>query len=335
MGRVTAFDPNKMVLPPMRGNKRIIPIPIDISSLAFEGRVGGGSTGPNLLKRLTSGYKNLLSDEVVQDYRSAKMTRQVDVSDFNQTQVINPGLLAQGLSDFIYVKIKGRGVDGGDLLFRFLVNPNSIQASRQVVDGEAQTRAGIQTGIWGDLLDISISGATAGTYFAGGLVDGHDEYSLSNRNLRSLLAVYENNGFWFEGEAQGDPVFPDDLSRKLIQLHGDVTLAFGNFLWMGAFTDLSLDETADNPYYSKFSINFMAWKERFRTDSPWRNSIESEQYYGHAYEVYKQKGGTTSSTPDNRLADASGAPLADATLAQLKDEVSNPTLPALRSKGLL
>lgn len=329
-------DPNTMALPPMRGSKRILPIPVDISSLAFEGRAGGGRSGPDLLGRLTSGYTEFLSDTVTQDYRSAEMTRPIASDDFNLSRAVDPTNLAQGLTDFIYVKLKGRGPDGGDLVFRFLINPNSVQASRQVIDGEAQTRAGIQTGIWGDLLDISVSGATAGSYFAGSLVDAHEEYSLSNRNLRELVSVYENNGFWFEGEAQGDPSYPNDMTRKLIQLHGDVILAFGNFLWMGAFTEMSIDETADNPYYNKFSFSFMAWKERFRSESPWRNSIENDQYFGHAYEIYKQQGGSPAAPAvDNRLTDASGAPLADSTLDQLSATASNPSLPAHVQKKMM
>ena len=330
MARATAVNPNNWTtLPPTRWNQRFSLLPVDISSLAFEGRSGGGRQG-------SSGYLGMDTDEIVQSYARAIGTKDLSRSDFEQTQVNSAAYLAAGLTDFIYVKLKGRGEDGGDLIYRFLINPSNVDASRQVVDGEAQTRMGLTTGIWGDLLDITVSGTTAGSYFAGSLVDEHDEYSASNRNFKELLAVYENNGCWFEGEAMGDPSLPGDITRKLIQLHGDVTLVFGNFIWSGAFTEMSLDETSDTPYYNKFSFSFMAWRERFASGSPWRDSITNEDYYGHAYEVYKQKGGSaTPETVSNSLPDAQGGILHDATLEQLDDTVSNPDLPMNIQKKMM
>ena len=257
---MTSIWDNKEIFPPTRGEKRFVPLPVDISTLAFVGREGSGD-----------------------NYAASTVTRDLTSEDFLQTRVRNSMAYAAGFTQYMGVRLQGRGENGSDLTYTFLVNPDTLNASRQTLDGEALTRSGLQTGIWGDTLDITISGATAGQYFAGTLVDGHSEYSLSERNFQNLVSIYENNGSWFEGEGQAD------VTRKQLSAHGDVTLFFGNFIWSGCFTELTVDDTADTPYYSKFSLGFMAWRERFRSDSPWRNSVRVDDYYGHAYEIYSRK----------------------------------------------
>ena len=310
MARSTASLKDPYQLPPMRAEKRIVPLPVDISRMAFEGRSGGAQG----------------------DYHRADMTKDLTPDDYLQTQAISTRDLAAGLTDFIYVRLLDRGPDGSDLTFRFLINPDSISASRQVIDAESLTRAGLQTGIWGDLLDITASGSTGGQYFAGGLVDGHSEYSLVDRNLQQLITIYENNGCWFEGESGLDPGWGSDVSLKQLGSQADVTLVFGNFVWSGCFTELSIDETADNPYYNKFSFSFMAWKERFKDDSPWINSIRNDQYFGHAYELYRRKKKGTNSTlyANDEEAAASGRML----FTSPTDEVRPSDVPAFQRKLL-
>lgn len=257
---MTSIWDNKEIFPPTRAEKRFVTLPVNISSLAFEGREGSGD-----------------------GYRASTVTHPLGGEDFIQTRVKDSMAYAAGFTQYMGVRLQGRGERGEDLTYTFLVNPDTLTASRQTLDGEALTRAGLQTGIWGDTLDITISGATTGQYFAGTLVDGHSEYSLSERSFQNLVSIYENNGSWFEGEGEAD------MARKQLSSHGDVTLFFGNFIWSGCFTDLTIDDTADTPYYNKFSIGFMAWRERFRSDSPWRNSIRVDDYYGHAYEIYSRK----------------------------------------------
>jgi hypothetical protein len=282
-------DPNLIkaapyLLPPMRGEKRVFPIPVNITELPFDGVDGGDG----------SGYESILSSKVIQSYNRVTGKKTISDVDFDQSRVTRVANLTAGLTDFIYVRLKHRGLGkGDDAIFKFLVNPENIQVSRQVVDAEALTRAGLQTGIWGDLIDINLAGVTAGQYFAGVLVDEYSDYSASNRNLMELVSVYENNGVWFEGETGVNPAaMPASAARKQIQMQADVTLVFGNFIWSGCFTDLSVEDTVDTPYYNKFNLGFMAWRERFKSTSPWQNSIAAnptDEYFGHAYELYQKR----------------------------------------------
>lgn len=248
----------------MRAGKAILPFPVNISQLAFEGRKGGGNAG---------------------DYGRADMTKDLTALDYDQSLARS----SVNFTDFIYIRLLDRGLNGEDLTYKFLINPDNISVSRQVIDAESLTRSGLVTGIWGDLLDINVSGTTAGQYFAGVLTSAHSDYSASARNLMELVSVYENNGCWFEGEAQGNSAVAGDITRKQLGMQADVTLVFGNFVWSGCFTELALDETAENPYISKFTFGFMAWKERFKDESPWRNSIRNDHYYGHSYEIIRQR----------------------------------------------
>lgn len=286
-----ADSSTKFLLPPSRGEKRIVPIPVDVTSLPVVGRSGGGETNPlnqtlKSLGGLGAFGKMFRSGEQKQSYTNATGELPVTPASFDQSRVAAISRTAAGLTDYITVRLRGRGLDGSDLVWRFLVNPETITINRQVVDGEALTRSGLQTGIWGDTLDVTLQGTTAGQYFAGVVVDTYAEYSASARNLLELMAIYENNGAWFEGEVTGNLAAAHDATRKQIQLQGDVILTFGNFIWHGCFTDMQVDNNATSPYLNKFSLSFMAWKERFAKDSPWRDSIRTTQYFGHAYELY-------------------------------------------------
>ena len=217
-------------------------------------------------------------------------TKDITQEDYLQTLVKDATNYAAGLTDYISITLRDRAYTSAtspDLKFKFLVNPNTLQMNRQTVDGESMTRAGMQSGVWGDTLDISLAGQTAGQYFAGTLVDTNRDQSLSYTNLVQLMAVYENNGMWFEGEvAAQQQLGTTPWALKQIQLQADVILRWQNFIWHGCFTEMSLDEDATHPYICKFSLSFMAWKERFSTDSPWLNSLPNNQYFGHSYENY-------------------------------------------------
>jgi hypothetical protein len=197
------------------------------------------------------------------------------------------------LTDYITIKVNNRKAANGDpFVFRFLINPESLNINRSSVDGQTMTRAGWQFGVWGeDFIKISGKGTTAGQYFARTLTDGYGEYTLSYRNLLAFMTLFENNGYWFEGESPFDNgPLASDLLRRRIKKHSDVVFSVGNFIWNGMFQSLTVSDTADTPYFNTFSFNFIAWKERYRGSSPWLDSTESNLYRGHAYEAgYKNK----------------------------------------------
>jgi hypothetical protein len=95
--------------------------------------------------------------------------------------------------------------------------------------------------------------------------------------------VYENNGYWFEGEELGEGPLAADFTRRRIKMHQDVELVCGNFIWSGMFDALTVSQSADNPFLSDFSISFIAWKERFRTTSPYLDSVHNNVQRGHTY----------------------------------------------------
>ena len=210
----------------------------------------------------------------------------IQESDFANTLAHDPALYAAGLTDYIYLELKGRALDGGSRRKRFLVNPNTVSVHNDVHDSESMARGGWQVGVWGELGTVSLSGQTAGRFFAGSLVDTYANLSASYQDLQDLVAVYENNGNFSEGEIASSSPIPLAAARKQIQCHADVTLAFGNFRWSGYFTDLKVDDSVEHPWASEFTLGFQILTERYASTSPWRNSIQQEvKYRGHAWEL--------------------------------------------------
>ncbi len=184
------------------------------------------------------------------------------------------------------IRLAGRGgpqphlyIPSSSAVYEFLINPSEVQIQRQTVDQQAFSRAGWQIGVWGeDFISINLHGKTPGKYFAYGTTDFYTEYTQSYRNLQALEMVVENNGYWFEGE-QVQSNLQQNVRR--IKMHEDVELTVGEFVWSGMFEAMDISEDADSPFLATFSLTFIAWKERFRTGTPYPNSIGGEVQRGH------------------------------------------------------
>lgn len=247
---------------PIRGEKRVVPSFVDI-----QGGMGGNAQIQS--KLLTN-------------------PNQVNFEDFVTSAALTPFV------DFIFIRIPHRGFTSqgkldtnGSATFRFLINPATVQINRTTVDQQTLTRGGWQFGVWGeDVLSISLQGTTAGQYFAYGLTDQFHQFTESYRNLQQLLMVFENNGYFFEGEAAGQGPLAADFTRRRIKMHQDVELTVGNYIWSGMFDTMTITKSADHPFNYSFTLQFVAWKERFRSGSPYYQTVLNDSQLGHSYDSY-------------------------------------------------
>lgn len=187
--------------------------------------------------------------------------------------------------DYVTIRLPGRGgttpgiFNANPATYRFLINPSEVEVQRQTIDQQSFTRAGWQIGLWGeDFLSISMSGKTPGKYFGNGLTDAYTPLTESYRNTLALELVFENNGYWFEGEASASKL---DVAVKRIKSHQDVELTVGEFVWYGMFETMEITEDADSPFLSDFSLTFIAWREEYRRGTPYINPIGGEIQRGH------------------------------------------------------
>jgi hypothetical protein len=197
-------------------------------------------------------------------------------------------------TDYISIKIPGRGRDASGAFsptipatYRFLINPADVDVSAQAMDSQSFTRGGWQFGVAGSApVNVHMSGKTPGRYFAGGLTDENAPFTLSYLSLQGLEAFFETNGYWWEGEGSIPTVgaFANN-GHKLIHTHTDVELMAGEFIWQGMFDDMSIRESADNPHFAEFNISFIAWKEGYRNNTPYRNPIVNNVYRGHTKQL--------------------------------------------------
>jgi hypothetical protein len=176
------------------------------------------------------------------------------------------------------------------------------------------TRGGWQFGVWGeDTFLVSMQGTSAGSYFSLGTTDEFSYYAVSYRNLMQLQEVFENNGYWFEGEEYNEGPLAADYLRRRIRMHQDVELWCGNFIWSGMFDSFTISQDATQPFMLTFSLSFFVWKERYRTTSPYQNSIANNIERGHSYSAIE--GQTDTTQTNNALAQFSSP--STATQAQL------------------
>lgn len=259
---------------PIRGEKRIIAAPVSPfdANAEFEQQYRASGQVP--------------PDEL--GYYPTGRTQLVEETDFAIHAALSPYV------DYVIVRLFNRGIggngqpDGSPAVYRFLINPSQIVVNRQMLDAQAFSRSGWQIGVWGeDSLSINIVGKTAGQYFSFGTTDRYQPFTESYRNLEQLQVVFENNGYWFEGEQAAEGPLGADFSRRIIKMHADVELIVGNFMWYGMFETLTVTQNADTPFLMDFQISFVAWKERFRKQSPYTDTFHNDVKRGHDYGAWR------------------------------------------------
>jgi hypothetical protein len=303
---------------PIRGEKRIIPSPVSPSALAgqVEGALGSYYTG----------------------FQGQGRTGLVQQSDFYIKAA------ALGLRDFITIKMANRGTgasgqqSGNYAIYRFLINPDQVRVSRSTIDGQAMARGGWQVGVWGeDSLQINLSGKTAGQYWSFGLTDSQQAFTESYRNLEQLQVVFENNGYFFEGETAGTGPLAANFTRRSIKMHADVQLSLGNFIWSGMFESFTMSQTADEPMLASFELTFIAWKERFGANSPYQNTIPALPQLGHSYDAFAATTANPSSgsvnNPASSLPPTQATP--STTVPLLPQAAASTSLPTFNGNGPL
>ena len=260
---------------PIRGEKRIIASPIDPidANIVFDIQyLASGQTPPD--------FKGYANPNQRQDL--------VDQDDFNVHAALAP------YTDYILVRLYNRGLggngqpDNAPAVYRFLINPSQVVVNRTTIDGQAFARSGWQIGVWGeDSFMVNLTGKTAGQYFAFGTTDRYQGFTESYRNLEQLQVVFENNGYWFEGEQLAEGPLGADFARRIIKMHSDVELVVGNFIWYGMFDTLTISQNAETPFLMDFQLSFVAWKERYRKQSPYKDTIHNDIKRGHDYGTWQ------------------------------------------------
>lgn len=259
------ITPNQL---PIRGEKRIIPVPADAQLLA-------------------NSINNRLGDNNTFDTENNR-TQLVEQEDFLISAALKPFV------DYVIIRVQNRGITANGqpdasipAVYRFLINPSQCSVQRTTLDGQAMSRAGWQIGVWGeDMVQITLNGKTAGQYWSAGRTDRYQPFTVSYRNLEQLVMVFENNGYWFEGEQASEGPLAADFSRRRIKMHQDVELIVGNFVWFGMFDTLTVTQSAEEPWLASFNLTFIAWKERFRSSSPYQNPIKNDLQRGHSYTAW-------------------------------------------------
>ena len=79
-------------------------------------------------------------------------------------------------------------------------------------------------------------------------------------------------------------------------MHQDIELTVGNFIWYGMFDSMTVSQDASKPFTINFDLNFLVWKEQFRSTSPYQNSIPNNVQGGQSYTSMMGQPQTTTNT---------------------------------------
>jgi hypothetical protein len=320
--QITANTPSGSIKTlPVRGEKRILPVPINPDAMSNQFEQDYDASGQDSPE--DEGYANTGRTKLVQYDDFYVHAAKAGLTDFVTIRILNRGQSASGNPD-----------PTTNATYRFLINPATVQIGRSTLDAQAFARSGWQFGVWGeDVVQITLNGKTAGQYWAFGLTDRYQPYTQSFRNLEQLQVVFENNGYWFEGEQVAEGPLANDFARRRIKMQQDVELTVGNFIWYGMFESLEITQSAENPFIVDFTLSFIAWKERFRPSSPYKNQILSSIQRGNSYSNYaatQSNAPATGTTPATATQPPSGTPTG---LAPQATPNVNPNTPSVTAAG--
>ena len=257
---------------PIRGEKRIIPSPIspiDANAAFEQAYTKSGLVPPNQ-----------------RGYADTGRTSLVQATDFFTSGAGKPFV------DYIVVRLYNRGLGGNGLpngtpaVYRFLINPSQVVVNRTTLDAQAMTRAGWQIGVWGeDSLQVSLTGKTPGAVL---LLRADGQRTSRSRSPTATLSSYRSSSRTTAtgsraSRRRGPLAGAANFTRRIIKMHSDVELIVGNFMWYGMFDSLTLTQSAEEPFLVSFNLTFVAWKERFRKGSPYKDTIHNDVKHGVDY----------------------------------------------------
>lgn len=157
-----------------------------------------------------------------------------------------------------------------------LVNPADLRISGAKSISERFTRGGWVIDKWGDNLDrMSASGSTGAFYVPStGITNRYRTDSAAYQGLYSLLIYYKMNGRVFIDSF-------DKLSRTMsvatseqgqmnlqrIKSVGEIQIEYGPVIYIGSFSQFTINDRAEEPYRMFYSFEFDIRKTIFTGDS--------------------------------------------------------------------
>lgn len=143
-----------------------------------------------------------------------------------------------------------------------LLNPQDFERSyERIADSSAKGRQGHIVHLWTENpLSISCKGMTAAQYAvdaegSGGLTGANRVYSLSYKNLMSLVMIYRNNGMIFTGQ---NDFYVEKGSDGIGLIPASVFIYYDGHVYIGSFDDFSIDDSGDKPFNLEYSFKFKA-----------------------------------------------------------------------------
>ena len=158
-----------------------------------------------------------------------------------------------------YVSIYNQELDRDEVTLVFLVNPTDMTVGSTFVSSEVYTRKGWLPTLWGkNLKTLTISSGTAGFYVEGtGLTTYMRRNSLGFINLMTLISMFKNNGSYFLSNDNAPSFFNNDSYGRVINVLDLIKISYDGVSYLGSFSTLSIEETAEMPYRLQFTFEFI------------------------------------------------------------------------------
>lgn len=215
-----------------------------------------GSTPKNLANTL-SAYNDLINNRNGGGFLvlPTRVTEERDpVSAVFPTRYTNPS------SDFkpFIISIYNQQRDEDVLSLVLMVNPSDISIGQTFVSSDGYTRQGWLSTLWGsNQKTINANCSSAGFYVGGtGVTNFNRHFSVAFKNFITVVGLFKNNGYYpLRGDLSKD-MFGINPGR-VISVMDQIKISYDDVDYLGSFSALTIDESAEMPYRIKFNFEFI------------------------------------------------------------------------------
>lgn len=182
------------------------------------------------------------------------------VGELPYQSAVRPTSLTDSNSDLkpFIISIYNQNEDVDRVSLALMVNPSDISIGQTFVSSDAYTREGWVSTLWGkNQMTINANCATAGFYVGGvGVSTFLRNFSIAFKNFIGFIGIFKNGGYYhFRGEQNKD-LFNSDPGR-VISVMDQIKISYDDVEYLGSFSSLTVDESAEMPFRIQFNFEFV------------------------------------------------------------------------------
>lgn len=156
------------------------------------------------------------------------------------------------------ISIYNQNEDVDRVSLALMINPSDISIGQTFISSDTYTREGWLSTLWGKgQMTLNANCSTAGFYVGGvGVSTFLRNFSIAFKNFVSFIGIFKNGGYYYLQGEQNKDLFNSDPGR-VISVMDQIKISYDDVEYLGSFSSLTVDESAEIPHRIQFNFEFV------------------------------------------------------------------------------